>query len=368
MINNKQNKKNIIIFNPSIEDGGVEKNLYLITNFLAKNDKKVYLITCDLNRQNKFSKKINFLYSKYYLNSGSGRYAKYLSCLITLINTIYNDKNYLVLSFQANIYCIIICWLLNVKIIARLNTAPQGWDHNFFKNKIYNYFIKKANAVLVNSKFFKKEVDKRYNLKSILIYNPFDFKKIKKLSNYKIKNLYKKETINLINVGRLTDQKDQITIIKSLITIVKTKKIKLIIVGKGKKEFELKQFAKKNNLENYVNFIGYKNNPYPYIKKADIFILSSKYEGSPNVLIEAQFLNKYIISTDCPTGPREILENYKNSKLIKVGDFVALANIIKNFKKIKLKKNLYFFQGLYKYQLYLNCNKYLQIINHVQKI
>ena len=368
MINNKQNKKNIIIFNPSIEDGGVEKNLYLITNFLAKNDKKVYLITCDLNRQNKFSKKINFLYSKYYLNSGSGRYAKYLSCLITLIKTIYNDKNYLVLSFQANIYCIIICWLLNVKIIARLNTAPQGWDHNFFKNKIYNYFIKKANAVLVNSKFFKKEVDKRYNLKSILIYNPFDFKKIKKLSNYKIKNLYKKETINLINVGRLTDQKDQITIIKSLITIVKTKKIKLIIVGKGKKEFELKQFAKKNNLENYVDFIGYKNNPYPYIKKADIFILSSKYEGSPNVLIEAQFLNKYIISTDCPTGPREILKNYKNSKLIKVGDFVALANIIKNFKKIKLKKNLYFFQGLYKYQLYLNCNKYLQIINHVQKI
>ena len=64
----------------------------------------------------------------------------------------------------------------------------------------------------------------------------------------------------------------------------------------------------------------------------------------------------------------KILKNYKNSKLIKVGDFVALANIIKNFKKIKLKKNLYFFQGLYKYQLYLNCNKYLQIINHVQKI
>jgi len=338
MINKKQNKKKIIIFNPSIEDGGVEKNLYLITNFLANKEKEIYLISSDINRKNKFSKKINFLYSKYFLNSNSGRYTKYLSCLTTLIKTIYDDKNYLILSFQANIYCIIICWLFNVKIIVRLNTAPQGWDHNFFKNKIYNYFIKKANAVLVNSKFFKKEVDNRYGIKSILIYNPFDFKKIKKLSNYKINDLYKKDTINLISVGRLTDQKDQITILKSLVIIVKTKKIKLVIIGKGNKEFELKKFTKENNLENYVDFLGYKENPYPYIKKADIFILSSKYEGSPNVLVEAQFLNKYIISTDCPTGPKEILKNYKNSKLIEVGDFKTLANIIKNFKKKKLKK------------------------------
>jgi glycosyltransferase involved in cell wall biosynthesis len=171
----------------------------------------------------------------------------------------------------------------------------------------------------------------------------------------------------LISVGRLTDQKDQITILKSLITIVKTKKIKLIIAGKGDKEFELKKFTKENDLEHCVNFIGYKDNPYPYIKKSDIFILTSKYEGSPNVLIEAQFLNKYIISTDCPTGPKEILKNYKNSKLIKVGDFKTLANIIKNFTKKKLKNNSYFFSGLYKYQLYFNCNKYLQIINHLQK-
>lgn len=367
MINKKQNKKKIIIFNPSIEDGGVEKNLYLITNFLANKEKEIYLISSDINRKNKFSKKINFLHSKYFLNSNSGRYTKYLSCLITLIKTIYDDKNYLVLSFQANIYCIIICWLFNVKIIARLNTAPQGWDHNFFKNKIYNYFIKKANAVLVNSKFFKKEVDKRYGIKSILIYNPFDFKKIKKLSNYKINNLYKKNTINLISVGRLTDQKDQITILKSLVIIVKIKKIKLVIVGKGIEEFELKKFTKENNLEKFVDFVGYKDNPYPYIKKADIFILSSKYEGSPNVLVEAQFLNKYIISTDCPTGPKEILRNYKNSILIKIGDFKTLANIIKNFTKKKLKNNSYFFSGLYKYQLHFNCNKYLQIINHLQK-
>jgi len=365
MINKKQNKKKIIIFNPSIEDGGVEKNLYLITNFLANKEKEIYLISSDINRKNKFSKKINFLYSKYFLNSNSGRYTKYLSCLITLIKTIYDDKNYLILSFQANIYCIIICWLFNVKIIVRLNTAPQGWDHNFFKNKIYNYFIKKANAVLVNSKFFKKEVDNRYGIKSILIYNPFDFKKIKKLSNYKINDLYKKDTINLISVGRLTDQKDQITILKSLVIIVKTKKIKLVIIGKGNKEFELKKFTKENNLENYVDFLGYKENPYPYIKKADIFILSSKYEGSPNVLVEAQFLNKYIISTDCPTGPKEILKNYKNSKLIEVGDFKTLANIIKNFKKKKLKNKLHIFTGLHKYQLYFNCNKYLQIINHL---
>jgi len=359
MFNNKKLKKKIIIFNPSIEDGGVEKNLYIIANYFAKQNLNVSLISSDISKKKKFLPKINFIHSKFFISKKSGRYAKYFSCLVSLINLIWRDKNYIVLSFQANIYSIIICLLFKIKIIARLNTAPQGWDHNYFKNKIYSFLIKKADAAVVNSLDFKKEVDKRFSIKTILIKNPFDFAKIKKLSKCKVKYPLAKK-IKIINVGRLTDQKDQITILKSLTLLNNLKKISLIIIGKGKEKTNLINFIKKNKLWKNVRLLSYKNNPYPYIKKSDIFILSSKYEGSPNVLVEAQYLNKFIISTNCPTGPREILKNYKNSKLINVGDAKKMAFWIQKYKK---KKNTnHFFSDIKNYDLITNCNKYIKLI------
>lgn len=362
MINIKKKQKKIIIFNPSIEDGGVEKNLYIITNYLVNKKFDVDLISSDLNKKKKFLSKTNFIHSNLFVKKNSGRYIKYISCLISLIRKIIVDKNCIILSFQANIYCVIVCWIFNIKIIARLNTAPQGWDHNFWKNKIYSYFIKKAHVCIVNSVSFKKEVDKRYGTNAVLIHNPFEFKEIANLSIKKIKYKYPKNKINLISVGRLTAQKDQMTLIKSLTKVKNKNKFFLTIIGKGQKEKELKKFTRENNLNSCVKFLGYKINPFPYIKMADIFILSSKYEGSPNVLIEAQFLKKYIISTNCPTGPREILKGYKNSKLFDVGDFRKLALLIESFKKNTRSKNLTFFSGLNKYKANRSCEKYIKVI------
>ena len=73
------------------------------------------------------------------------------------------------------------------------------------------------------------------------------------------------------------------------------------------------------------------------MKQADVFVLSSNYEGSPNVLIEAMFLKKSVISTRCPTGPKEILKNGKLGKLIKINDTKSLVEALNNFKKIKKK-------------------------------
>ena len=74
-----------------------------------------------------------------------------------------------------------------------MNTSPSGWSHNILKNFIFSFFIKYANYVIVNSSEFKREVDKRYNIKSICIFNPFNFKKIKLMSNVKIKKIFKKK-------------------------------------------------------------------------------------------------------------------------------------------------------------------------------
>ena len=75
-------------------------------------------------------------------------------------------------------------------------------------------------------------------------------------------------------------------------------------MGRGILKNKLEKYSKLNNLQNKVKFINFKKNPYPYIKQADLFILTSKYEGLPNVLLEAITLKKFIISSNCPTGPR----------------------------------------------------------------
>jgi len=275
--------KELIIFNPSIEDGGVEKNLFLISNFFVNNNIKTTVISADIVKKNYFDRKIKFFYPSKINFKNSGRYKKYFFCLLLLAKKILFEKNILVFSFQANIYSIILCKLLGAKVIVRLNTAPQGWYHNLIKKKIYNYIIKKADGVIVNSKYFQKEVKKRFGIKSIFINNPFDFKKIQKLSKIKVKKYYEKKDIKLIAVGRLTEQKDHLTILKSM-KILDEKKInfKLIIIGEGYLKPFLINFVKKNNLLKKIKFIGYKKNPFPIINQSDIFILSSLYEGSPN--------------------------------------------------------------------------------------
>ena len=83
----------------------------------------------------------------------------------------------------------------------------------------------------------------------------------------------------------------------------------MLLIGYGPKKNKIINFIKDNNLKDNVCVLKFKKNPFPYLKLADIFVLSSKYEGLPNVLLEALVLKKYIISSNCPTGPKEILDN-----------------------------------------------------------
>ena len=138
----------------------------------------------------------------------------------------------------------------------------------------------------------------------------------------------------------------------------------MIILGKGENEIKLKKFCYKNKLDKKVKFLGYKNNPFKYIKQADILILSSIFEGSPNILIEALFLKKYIISTNCPTGPNEILNKGKYGELIQIGNSAQITNLIDNYKKNKKinKKISMGFNSLKSYDQKLNCDLYYKSI------
>jgi glycosyltransferase involved in cell wall biosynthesis len=136
-------------------------------------------------------------------------------------------------------------------------------------------------------------------------------------------------------------------------------------VGNGKEKNNLQNFINKKKLNKIIKIISYKKNPYPLIKHSDIFILSSIYEGLPNVLLEAICLKKFIISSNCPTGPREILNNGKGGLLFKSKNYKELAKKIIYFQKNKKKcliMNKISQIGLERFNFKENLNKYYEII------
>ena len=359
-------KKKLIIFMPSIEGGGVEKNLFIVSNYLAKRLGKISIISASLKYKSKFKKNINFVGPRSRNWDSKSRRTKYFICLYLLFKKILTDKNILVFAFQANIYCIIICKLFGIKIITRSNSAPAGWSKNIFKKLIFKYFLNAADLVIANSQKFVLSLKKEFNLEALCIYNPLDKDNIVYQSKKSGKKYFKTKKIKILNIGRFTDQKDQITLVKSLNEVKNKIDFEAIIVGRGILKNQIKQNIDKYKMNNDIKILDFMQNPYPIIREADLFILTSKYEGLPNVLLEALTLKKFIISSDCETGPKEILSNGKGGFLFKVGDYKTLAQKIKLYvkNKKKLKKNIkYGHKALVRFDYDKNLHKYFIIVN-----
>ena len=253
-------------------------------------------------------------------------------------------------SMQSNVAAIVICKLKGKKIIIRnsenaiystLNSENKFFAmiSTFLKLLFYNF----ADGIITNSKGSANSL--KYfvfkNKKINPIYNPY----LQKINN---KNFKKKNFI--INIARLRKQKDHKTLLYAFkIFLEKNKRYKLLILGHGNLDNELKLLAKKLEISNKVIFKGWVKNTIPYLKKSKIFVLSSIYEGLGNVLIDAINYNVPCVSTNCPSGPNEILLNGKGGYLTKTKSPQLLAQkmlySINNYsesliKNAKAKKKL----------------------------
>lgn len=132
----------------------------------------------------------------------------------------------------------------------------------------------------------------------------------------------------VLSAGRLNKAKDFSTLITAFAQLRKQRQCRLVILGKGKKEEELKSLVEQHNIMDEVRFPGFVTNPYKYMKHATVFALSSKWEGLPTALIEAMACGTPVVSTDCPSGPAEILEDGKWGRLVPVGEPDRLCTAI----------------------------------------
>ena len=138
----------------------------------------------------------------------------------------------------------------------------------------------------------------------------------------------------IVSVARLDEiQKDHRTLLRAYARLVETHeggalREDLVIVGDGGFRAELEALAVELGIGERVHFTGYRNNPHAVVARASALVLSSRYEGMPMVLLEALALGKPVISTDCPTGPREILDDGRFGLLVPIGDVGALAGAL----------------------------------------
>lgn len=357
---------------PSIEGGGAEKNFIILANHISYVFPNVSIITVSKKFKNRFDKKINFISpNSFFWERLKFRNLKYIICFWLFCMEALKNRNFLVLSFQANLYCCILSKIFGLKIIIRTNASMTGWSKNIIKKMFYKIISPMADQIIVNSKDLKKEYVNKFNINPIIIYNPLDKKNILKKSQKKINlNFFSKKTTNFINVGRLVDQKDHLTLLRGFNLVQKKTnlKFKLLILGRGVNKIKINNFISDRNLKKFVRVIDYKKNPYPYIKKSDCVVLTSKYEGLPNVILEGLVLNKFIISSNCPTGPKEILDNGKGGFLFKTGSETDLFKKILLYKKNKktcdkIKKHA--IKQLVRFDYNYNLNKYIKLINSI---
>lgn len=132
----------------------------------------------------------------------------------------------------------------------------------------------------------------------------------------------------ILSVGRFSRAKDYPTLLRAFAELQSRQACRLVILGEGRQRSRLERVVRRLGLSESVDLPGFVPNPYPYMARASVFVLSSLWEGSPNALAEALALGTPVVSTDCPSGPRELLQDGRYGRLTPPGDAGALAAAI----------------------------------------
>ena len=129
----------------------------------------------------------------------------------------------------------------------------------------------------------------------------------------------------LLAIGRLTNQKGFLSLVHAFSLLMSERFVRLVILGEGELRSELEELVRQKRLSNDVLLPGFVDNPFKWMRNSSLFVLSSLYEGLPGVLIQAMACGTPVVSTDCPSGPSEILDNGRWGRLVPVGDVEALS-------------------------------------------
>ncbi|MDA7695747.1 glycosyltransferase [Candidatus Pelagibacter sp.] len=370
------NKVKLFVFQPYPKFGGDDRSIIKLINGLNYSDITIISIlkcpyTKYLNKKIKFKqlKSKRVLFSIYELRS---YIKKELLNIKSKKNIIISNQNF------ANVATILAFKdVNNIKtILIERNHLDELKNYNgmldFLKKLIISslikIFYKNSDAIVGISKKLSKDLKSFINNKVHTIYNPSLEDQIIRNNDVKpiqIQNLKK----IILTVGFLEKQKDHITILKAInILKKKHKNFILILIGRGTQLNKLQNYIKTNNLKNYVKIYQNINNASQFYKVADLFILSSIYEGLGNVVVEALKHKCPVITSNCNAGPMEIINYGKYGDFFQVRDFKVLsnkiANHLKNPERLK-QKSISAKKYINKFSLEQNIKKFNELFSKI---
>ncbi len=350
-INNPKNK--ITLYIPSLEGGGSER---FVINFLKGFKNKNFKLTLILEKkEGEYLKAVPENVIIYNLNTNF-----YLFVFLKLIKYFKKENPDFFISFfpVKNIISLLAGYFSRTKtkiIISSRTTfsiaaTNMGNPIKRFLTKFILPFLMsiiyhKADSIVCVSKGVAKDLSQIIGNsdKIKVIYNPIDNEHILSLAKEKVGSVWfdNSSVPVILAVGRLIKAKDYPTLIGAFHEVLKKRSVRLAIIGRGEEKEILENIVNNLGISSNVVFLGFQDNPYKYMASATIFVLSSIREGFPNVLIETMACGTPAISTNCKSGPNEIIENGRNGLLVPVGNEEALANaIIKLLDNPDLRKSL----------------------------
>ena len=208
-------------------------------------------------------------------------------------------------------------------------------------DKVYKRTINNFDLVIAQSSYMKKDIVRSYHIseeKVKVVPNPINLDIInQKLQEQITDSFGKKESFNILAVGGLRFQKG----FDQLLEIVEKsdQKFYFTIIGEGQERGNLEQIISERNLHHRVTLLGARSNPYKYIKDSDLFILTSRYEGFPNVVLEANACGNFVVAYNCPGVDEEIIKEGINGSLVEVGNSSMFCDKLNKYSKTDHDKN-----------------------------
>lgn len=329
-------KIKILFVLPDLGGGGAERTVVNIVSNLDRDRFEPILVLCKMK-----GLYVDILPSDLkVIDLNVSHVTQALSKLIVLLRSLKPDILFSTLTHM-NIIAILakLLSLHNTKVIVReANTFSEVLRHSqnvkvkllpYIIRYLYNradkiVFLSKGSFADFRSIFNKIEVDKM-----VVIYNPVNIQHISDKKLEAIEESWNNGIRKIITVGRLTKQKGHEFLLKAFkIVIQEINDLNLVILGEGEEKENLIKLADVLGIGDKVKFLGFKANPYKYIAHSDVFVLSSLYEGFGNVILEAMACGVPVISTDCPYGPGEIIQDEINGLLVPPMDVHSMANAI----------------------------------------
>jgi len=320
---NLKKEKKIAIFINSMAGGGAERVVSYLLPYLQNNGHSVWLVLTSDVITYELPRDIVVHYLEKSPEGESGimkllklpwlayRYARFLKtqnithsfsllsrpCYINLMSRWFTRHNFKL-------------------IISERNYPSMQYGGNSLQARINRLLVRnlypKADMVISNARASAKDLAENFGVdeeRTHTVYNPIDIERINSIE--KKEGFFDEGFVNAVSIGRLVKEKNHRLLLEA---IVPFETLRLYIFGEGELRSQLEQKIKTLNLENRVFLMGFESNPFQYLKAADFFLFGSLNEGFPNVLMEAMCCGLPIISTNCKSGPDEMLELKQEKK------------------------------------------------------